>query len=61
MCVVPFNSARDVNVDVVGEDVILPPPYEMAKARSLMHECDRHVNFARADDCAEDAEDHVSK
>ncbi|XP_033757078.1 KAT8 regulatory NSL complex subunit 3-like isoform X2 [Pecten maximus] len=54
-------AVRDIEVDVVGDEVIPPPPYEMAKARSLMHECDRSVNFARADNCADDAEDHVSK
>ncbi|XP_060071274.1 KAT8 regulatory NSL complex subunit 3-like [Ylistrum balloti] len=54
-------SARDIEIDVVGDSVIPPPPYEMAKARSLMHECDRSVNFARTENCADDAEDHVSK
>lgn len=54
-------GSRDNEIDVTGDDVIPPPPYEMAKARSLMHECDRSVNFARADNCADDAEDHVSK
>ncbi|XP_021352288.1 KAT8 regulatory NSL complex subunit 3-like isoform X2 [Mizuhopecten yessoensis] len=54
-------GARDIEIDIVGDDVVPPPPYEMAKARSLMHECDRSVNFARAESCADDAEDHVSK
>ncbi|KAK3095377.1 hypothetical protein FSP39_013964 [Pinctada imbricata] len=37
------------------------PPYDIAKARSLMHECDRHVNFARMEDCPDDWEDHITR
>ncbi|KAJ8317336.1 hypothetical protein KUTeg_005240 [Tegillarca granosa] len=53
--------SQDVIVDVDSVATSSPPPYDMAKARSLMHECDRHVNFARMEDSSEDWEDRITR
>ena len=40
---------------------MLPAPYDMPKAKSLMHECDRHVKLARTDDGPEEGEEQVNR
>ncbi|XP_056004677.1 KAT8 regulatory NSL complex subunit 3-like isoform X5 [Ostrea edulis] len=63
---VPRNqTAENANdheiIDVVDAPAKPHPPYDMAKARSLMHECDRHVNFARMEDGPDDWEEHITR
>ncbi|XP_062578342.1 KAT8 regulatory NSL complex subunit 3-like isoform X1 [Saccostrea cucullata] len=55
------NSNEHEIIDVVDTPSKPPPPYDMAKARSLMHECDRHVNFARMEECPDDWEEHITR
>lgn len=58
---VGFREA-DVCVDVVGDEEPRRPPYDTAKARGVMTECDRHVNFARSVEVAEeDWEDRITR
>lgn len=55
-----FCSDHEI-IDIVDVPSKPLPPYDMAKARSLMHECDRHVNFARMEECPDDWEEHISR
>lgn len=55
-----FSSDHEI-IDVVDAPAKPHPSYDMAKARSLMHECDRHVNFARMEECPDDWEEHISR
>nr|XP_022339317.1 KAT8 regulatory NSL complex subunit 3-like isoform X1 [Crassostrea virginica] len=55
------NSNDHEIIDIVDVPSKPLPPYDMAKARSLMHECDRHVNFARMEECPDDWEEHISR
>ena len=36
-------------------------PYDIAKARSVMNECERHVNFARLEELPEDWDEKAHK
>lgn len=55
-----FSSDHEI-IDVVDAPAKPHPSYDMAKARSLMHECDRHVNFARMEECPDDWEEQISR
>lgn len=55
------NSNDHEIIDVVDAPAKPHPSYDMAKARSLMHECDRHVNFARMEECPDDWEEQISR
>lgn len=55
------NSNDHEVIDIVDAPAKPTPSYDMAKARSLMHECDRHVNFARMEECPDDWEEHISR
>ncbi|XP_006824252.1 uncharacterized protein LOC100372400 [Saccoglossus kowalevskii] len=52
----------DVAIDVVGIAKSPGMPYDSSKARSVMNECERHVNFARTtpDEGPEDWEESVA-
>ncbi|XP_066278859.1 KAT8 regulatory NSL complex subunit 3-like isoform X2 [Branchiostoma lanceolatum] len=45
----PVNTKAEIPVDVVGAPKAVAVPYDGVKARSVMNECERHVNFARTD------------
>eukprot|EP00058_Branchiostoma_floridae_P002620 XP_002588108.1 hypothetical protein BRAFLDRAFT_87628 [Branchiostoma floridae] len=45
----PINTKAEIPVDVVGAPKPVAVPYDGVKARSVMNECERHVNFARTD------------
>ncbi|XP_071507362.1 uncharacterized protein [Diadema antillarum] len=55
----------DAEIDVVDVAPIQPMPYDLAKAQSVMNECERYVNFARTDPddirSDEDWEDKLSR
>lgn len=59
-CSFSFSSDHEI-IDVVDAPAKPHPSYDMAKARSLMHECDRHVNFARMEECPDDWEEQISR
>jgi len=46
-------------VDVTTVDDEPQIPYDPIKARNLMGECEKHVNFARWSDVGEDWEERV--
>lgn len=60
ICSFSFSSDHEI-IDVVDAPAKPHPSYDMAKARSLMHECDRHVNFARMEECPDDWEEQISR
>lgn len=57
-----FFSSRNVE-DIDVEEVTQAPTlhFDVAKARTLMNECERHASFARPDDQQEDWEEKLSK
>ena len=56
------SREADVCIDVVGDDEPHRPPYDTAKARAVMTECDRHVMFARSQEVSdEDWEDRITR
>ncbi|XP_077991927.1 uncharacterized protein LOC144446096 isoform X2 [Glandiceps talaboti] len=52
----------DIGADVLSTPKVPTLPYDGSKARSVMNECERHVNFARStpEDGPEDWEENVS-
>lgn len=51
----------EVEIDVVDMAETHSPPYDINKSRSLMEECERHVNILHSDDGDPDWEDHISR
>ncbi|KAL3865186.1 hypothetical protein ACJMK2_006802 [Sinanodonta woodiana] len=51
----------DLPLDVVNVAARPGPLYDVTKARTLMNECERHVNFARMEESPEDWEDHLNR
>lgn len=56
-----FVSDEDIEVDVLGVGPQTPLPYDINKARNVMHECERHVNLVRIEEGADDWEDKVTR
>ena len=56
-----FVSDEDLEVDVLGVGPQTPLPYDINKARNVMHECERHVNLVRIEEGADDWEDKVTR
>ena len=56
-------SEPDSILDVEGDDgsINKQPPYDQAKARSAMNECDRHVALTRPQQIGDDWEERVVK
>ncbi len=54
-------SDGDAEIDVVGAGPPSAIPYDINKARSVMNECERHVNFARMEEGPEDWEERVTR
>lgn len=52
---------REVEVDVCSITEPSKPPYDMAKAKTLMQECGRHVPLMRTEESAEDWEERISR
>ena len=52
---------RDMEIDVMTVTEKPKPPYDMAKARSLMQECGRHVPLMRTEESPEDWEERISR
>ena len=59
MCVCVFSD--NMPLDVVNPVKQPSVHYDMTKAKSVMNECERHVHFARMDECSEDWEDNITK
>ena len=55
------SSVTDKVVDVVSYAPQNIAPYDIAKARSVMNECERHVNFARLEELPDDWEERPHK
>ncbi|CAH1782725.1 unnamed protein product [Owenia fusiformis] len=51
----------NTNIDVVNMPAHPPVPYDQQKARNVMNECERHVNFARMEEVSDDWEDQITK
>ncbi|XP_064631563.1 KAT8 regulatory NSL complex subunit 3-like [Lineus longissimus] len=51
----------DVVIDVVNVPYKSTVPFDPAKARSVMNECERHVTFARTEECPDDWEEHITR
>ncbi|KAK3610444.1 hypothetical protein CHS0354_016623 [Potamilus streckersoni] len=51
----------DLPLEVVNVAAKPGPLYDVTKARTLMNECERHVNFARMEESPEDWEDHLNR
>ena len=52
------SQNNDVDIETVEPERV--PPYDQAKARSLMTECESNVNFARLQDVSEDWEERIA-
>jgi hypothetical protein len=50
-----------MEIDVMTVTEKPKPPYDMAKARSLMQECGRHVPLMRTEESPEDWEERISR
>ncbi|XP_023933273.1 KAT8 regulatory NSL complex subunit 3 [Lingula anatina] len=55
------HVSGDMQVDVVNPSFQSAPIYDPVKARSVMNECERHVNFARMEEKPGDWEDTVTR
>lgn len=56
-----YRDEDDIEIDI---DTPVPDPeinYDPVRARNLMNECEKHVNFARTTDVPEDWEAHILK
>ena len=53
------TTTDEFDVDVTTVDDEPQIPYDPIKARNLMGECEKHVNFARWSDVGEDWEERV--
>ncbi|XP_050395234.2 KAT8 regulatory NSL complex subunit 3 [Patella vulgata] len=58
----PANTVSQYEeiIDVVGTESP-PVSVDLTKARGLMSECERHVNFARREECPDDWEENISR
>ena len=55
-----YHCSQNDDVDIETVEPERVPPYDQAKARSLMTECESNVNFARLQDVSEDWEERIA-